>query len=236
MSVTDSNSTLTREEVRSIQVRLKALGYDPGPVDGIFGLRTGAAVTAFKRDRGLKPRDLIGPITWKLLMTPELPLEADLPWMVEAKKALNRHEVYDNKWLRSWLASDGHALGDPSKFPWCGDYVETSIRLALPQEVVPKNPYWALNWRSFGVSTPVTYGAIAAITRPEGGGHVCFIAGEDDTRYYCLGGNQSNKSCVAPISKMRFGPLSFRWPATFPQRPIHLPRLASAQASSTNEA
>jgi hypothetical protein len=27
-----------------------------------------------------------------------------------------------------WLKRDGRSLGDPSKNPWCGDFVETCIR------------------------------------------------------------------------------------------------------------
>ena len=229
------NSLMTREEILLVQDQLKSLGFNPGPVDGIMGPRTESAIIAFKRSRGLKPRVWVGPQTWQMLYEPELPLTTELPWMAEAKKAMNRHEVYDNKWLRSWLSSDDHALGDPAKFPWCGDFVETAIRLALRDEPVPVNPYWALNWREFGIRTLPTYGAVASIKRPEGG-HVCFIMGEDATRYYCAGGNQSNKSCVVPIDKSRFTPESFRWPATFPTRAITMPRMTSSDASSRNEA
>ena len=40
------------------------------------------------------------------------------------------------------------------KNPWCGDFVETCIRAALPDEPLPGalgiNPYWARNWLLFG--------------------------------------------------------------------------------------
>lgn len=39
--------------VGGIQEALTALGYDPGPIDGIDGPRTRAAVSAFQRDQGL---------------------------------------------------------------------------------------------------------------------------------------------------------------------------------------
>lgn len=39
--------------VRRVQSRLVALGFDPGPVDGIYGPRTAAAVTAFREAAGL---------------------------------------------------------------------------------------------------------------------------------------------------------------------------------------
>jgi uncharacterized protein (TIGR02594 family) len=40
-------------------------------------------------------------------------------WIVEGMKLMGYHEVKNNSLLRTWLKSDGKALGDPSKFPWC---------------------------------------------------------------------------------------------------------------------
>lgn len=40
--------------VRDVQAMLTDLGYDPGPIDGAFGRRTGNAIKAFERDAGLK--------------------------------------------------------------------------------------------------------------------------------------------------------------------------------------
>jgi hypothetical protein len=36
-----------------IQVQLRALGYNPGPIDGRGGRRTMAALTAYAKDRGI---------------------------------------------------------------------------------------------------------------------------------------------------------------------------------------
>jgi len=40
-------------EVRRAQERLQALGYEPGPADGLMGPRTREAISAFQRDQGL---------------------------------------------------------------------------------------------------------------------------------------------------------------------------------------
>jgi hypothetical protein len=56
--------TITGEDVRMVQSRLTDLGYDPGPIDGIFGPRTDAAVRAYQRDNGLTIDGIVGPITW----------------------------------------------------------------------------------------------------------------------------------------------------------------------------
>jgi TPR repeat protein len=41
--------------VREIQQRLTTLGFEPGPVDGLFGQKTRAAIVAFQRQKGLEP-------------------------------------------------------------------------------------------------------------------------------------------------------------------------------------
>lgn len=49
--------------VRALQVRLKTLGYEPGPADGIMGRRTLAAIKAFQTASGLIPDGVMGPKT-----------------------------------------------------------------------------------------------------------------------------------------------------------------------------
>ena len=50
-------------DVQRLQDVLSDLGYKPGPIDGISGSRTVAAVTAFQADAKLKPDGLAGRIT-----------------------------------------------------------------------------------------------------------------------------------------------------------------------------
>jgi N-acetylmuramoyl-L-alanine amidase len=49
--------------VSGCQARLRNLGYDPGPIDGIAGPRTEAAVRAFQRDYSLTVDGICGPQT-----------------------------------------------------------------------------------------------------------------------------------------------------------------------------
>ncbi len=49
--------------VRELQQALASAGYDPGSVDGTFGPRTEAAVTAFQQDNGLSADGVVGPET-----------------------------------------------------------------------------------------------------------------------------------------------------------------------------
>lgn len=42
------------EEIKKLQEALKAKGQDPGPIDGIMGAKTRAAIKAFQEASGLK--------------------------------------------------------------------------------------------------------------------------------------------------------------------------------------
>ncbi|MBC1262362.1 N-acetylmuramoyl-L-alanine amidase [Synechococcus sp. BSF8S] len=46
-----------------LQKRLSELGFNPGPIDGIFGDDTRSAVVAFQNSRQLLPDGVVGPIT-----------------------------------------------------------------------------------------------------------------------------------------------------------------------------
>ena len=50
-------------EVAALQDKLKAAGFNPGTIDGIFGGGTEAAVLAFQRSAGLLADGIAGPRT-----------------------------------------------------------------------------------------------------------------------------------------------------------------------------
>lgn len=55
------------KKVRELQAALKVHGYDPGTIDGVFGLRTHIAVTLFQSAHKLKPDGIVGKRTRKAL-------------------------------------------------------------------------------------------------------------------------------------------------------------------------
>jgi hypothetical protein len=68
-------------KVEALQQRLRALGYDPGPVDGQFGAAVLYSVWAFQRVNGLVPDGDVGPLTLAALDDPEpvAPMQPDGP-------------------------------------------------------------------------------------------------------------------------------------------------------------
>src|SRR6476469_579712 len=54
----------TAPAVRDLQEALKALDYNPGPIDGIFGATTEAAVKAFQQAKGISADGIVGKVTW----------------------------------------------------------------------------------------------------------------------------------------------------------------------------
>lgn len=205
---------------RMIAIRqwlLKGAGFDPGALDGVEGPHTRAAAYALSKPSG-----------------------AALPWIAEAEKAMGLHEVMDGDALRAWLRSDGSTLGDPAKLPWCGDFVETAIKLALPKEKLPLNPYLARNWQSFGEDATGCYGAVIVFWRGRRmgtQGHVGFAIAIDEARglVEVLGGNQRNEVCRAWLGMDRI--LAWRAPKGWASKmPAIAGRSSGAAAISTDEA
>lgn len=204
--------------ILEIQTKLKSLGYDPGPLDGIRGRQTINAVEKFQKAKGLDVDGLVGKNTLAALFGVS-PVSSDgpdgTPWIDIANSMKGYRET--NPALKAFLKSDGKTVGDPAKIPWCGDFVQTCIALALPRETLPSNPYGAINWLKFGKSSKPKKGAVLVFWRgsPNGWeGHVGFYIGEDATHYHVLGGNQSDMVSLTRIAKNRLRADGIRWPLT----------------------
>jgi len=60
------------DEVKKIQEKLKADGYYRGPLDGIYGGGTDAAVMSFQQTKGLVVDGKVGPVSWKALFNEDI--------------------------------------------------------------------------------------------------------------------------------------------------------------------
>ena len=207
----------------SVKAWQRALGVT---ADGDFGPHTLAASLAL-----LPAQTGAGP-------EPDRSRGDQLPWIAEGLKVLGLHETRDNAALRAWLKSDGKTLGDPSALPWCGDYVETCIKAALPFEpfigALATNPYFARNWGTFGESCILAYGCIVVFERGPNSGHVGFAVGQDADNIYVLGGNQGDAVSVVRIAHHRL--LATRWPVTWTGDPQPCPAMTPGTIpTSVNE-
>lgn len=59
---------LPKETLLELQETLEKIGYDPGPLDGIYGWRTQKAFSEWKEENWLSDRNLIGPSSASLLL------------------------------------------------------------------------------------------------------------------------------------------------------------------------
>ena len=64
---TEPTATLTTEEVKTVQTKLKRWGYFNGPITGYYGPLTTEAVKYFQRVNGIEQTGTVGPITSKAL-------------------------------------------------------------------------------------------------------------------------------------------------------------------------
>lgn len=205
--------------VRKIQEALVAKGFIPGVVDGIWGRRTIAAVKSFQQSVGLEVDGIVGPKTSTALFSgsPEVPSQVLLPWIAEADNLIGTREnlgARSNPIILDWADSlDIHYPNDD--VPWCGLFVAHCVGSTMPEEILPANPLGARQWERFGDPINPRWGAILVFwreSRASGKGHVGFYAGEDESAYRVLGGNQGNKVCLTWVGKDRF--LKARWPRT----------------------
>ena len=111
------------------------------------------------------------------------------------------------------------SLGDPGKNPRCGDFVETCIRISLPDEPLPgvlrTNPNRARNWTRFCQAVHPVIGAVRICERGSGG-HAGVAVGQHDPHFFVFGGNRSDAVTIARIAKSRLP--GARWPVRYPPR------------------
>lgn len=230
--------------VAQIQKALTEFGFNPGQIDGVWGRRTESAVREFQASKGLSPDGIVGPKTSEQLFGKPLKTKPGqnpaLVWLQEARRLMGTKEapgLKSNPTILDWAkGQDIPYSGDD--VPWCGLFVAHCVGSTLQREPLPNNPLSARAWRKFGGPTTPKLGAVMVFWRgAQSGpfGHVGFYAGETDTAYVILGGNQSDSVSLAKLSKKRF--LEARWPATVPDEGIGPLKVRDdATAVSVNEA
>lgn len=153
------------DDVQELQRRLRDLGYAPGPVDGIFGPLTRAAVVAFQRDHGLTGAGLAGRLTIGVLDL-AFARRGSIQYTVLPGDSLytiaRQHgtDVQSIRWLnrlQSDLLYPGQKLLVPSR----------SLPVAPPQAPAAQRPlvvgYYAEDWAGDTRSLRSLQGAAGAV-------------------------------------------------------------------------
>ena len=128
---------LRGSDVAEVQTRLKIWGYNPGPIDGIFGRMTLNAVIQFQDANGLKPDGVVGPVTYhELQKSPSSP--GTIPYVIKPGDTFYKLAQTYGISLASLIAVNPGV--DPSKL-----YIGQQIR--IPQTTRKRSvagwiPYW----------------------------------------------------------------------------------------------
>jgi uncharacterized protein (TIGR02594 family) len=231
-------------DTRALQARLKGLGLDPGPIDGIFGPRTRAAVIRFQAGQGLAADGIVGPVTRSALFgaaaaapRPTETVPTEMPWLLEAARLRGLREALgtpSNPVITDW-PEDLAVPYAGDDVPWCGLFVGHCLRSALPEADLPTNILGARSWLPFGTPVPPQLGALMVFWRgaPTGWqGHVGFCWAE--ACFHILGGNQADSVSVTRIDRQRL--LGARWPQGIAAPGIRRTASAGGTLISVNEA
>lgn len=211
--------------VKIVQQALKDKGFDPGPIDGVFGKQTLAAVQALQKSKGSAGSGVIGERTlgWLGLEIKKSDQPVN-PAYVEAKKYLGKgeHDKAFVKWLSSkWpLVKLNLKTIVGASAAWCALFVAV-MNSETGLEYISKYGGLARVQGQIGVTIDykkdgIPQGAVVHINakscKSGSGNHITFsdsacTAKTVNTRgatFQGLGGNQSNvvKSSTYSISKI----------------------------------
>lgn len=214
-------------DLKRIQRRLAYLGFNPGPIDGVPGPKTDAAIVEFKQSIGLRARPYLGPITLAALFegAVDFPRKSPIgapPWLRLAYGYMGLRE-YPGERHNAVILGFWDKLSLPfrdDETPWCAGFLNRVVQEAGFQ-IPPKYRAAALGWRWTGTGVRLpgpALGAIMDMTRPgrPGSGHITFVAGRTaDGKIAGLGGNQRNRVGINPYHPTARD-ARFYYPSGFP--------------------
>lgn len=176
-----------------------------------------SAIANYQSDmarRGLYKGEIdgdFGPLTLAAAQVYELGAKALVPvWMLHAGQQLGVSEVLGNRHNPQILEYGKATSLKPSsdEVPWCSTFVNWCLMRAGVERT---NSAWAATWDTYGVKSPIRFGAILTFPTSTGSKrHVTFCAGWTKTHIFGLGGNQGNKVKVSAFN--RTSPTACRWP------------------------
>ncbi len=210
-----------------LQERLKAHGFDPGPIDGERGEKTDGALIRFKASRGFINRPYVGPATEEALMQEPQPglivisTDGGPRWLKAAYQYLGLKEIpgsRDHPQIVSWW-SDINAGFTDDETPWCGAF-HGGVLVECGIPVLRSGGAQARAWEAWGQPLPEPAVGCTIVFfrngRSSGSGHIGFLVGKTRTgNFAVLGGNQSDAVSITGFAEKRgdsWGVSAFRWP------------------------
>lgn len=183
-------------ELRAIQAKLVELGFDPGPVDGIWGTETRRAVA---RQLGITPAAAKKSGT------------VAAPWLDLARAQLGVKEVAgagNSNTITGYFQASVQQK-HPDSVPWCAAFVGAML---ADTGYVGTGSLMARSYLDWGTElTKPVPGAIVIFKRGAApAGHVAFVDAVTSSSLKCIGGNQSDAVTIASFS--RTSVLGYRWP------------------------
>ena len=183
-------------ELRAIQEKLLELGFDPGPVDGIWGGETRRAIALH-----------LG-ITMKAAKKPGA---VAAPWLDRARSQIGVKETpgAGNSSTISGYFQQSVEQKHPDSVPWCAAFVGAML---VGTGYVGTGSLMARSYLAWGTKIPKPIkGAIVIFERGAApAGHVAFVDEMTATSIKCIGGNQSDAVTLATYSRNKV--LGYRWP------------------------
>ncbi len=187
-------------ELYAIQKKLRDLGHDPGPIDGVWGAETRRAIAAHlgitAAAGGRKPGS-----------------EAvDAPWLELARQQIGVKETpgagSSSDIVGYFKAAVGHTYAD--SVPWCAAFAGAMLEETGYKGTGSLMARSYLDW-----GTPLNKprrGAVVVFKRgAPPSGHVAFVDEYTSSVVKCIGGNQSDAVTLASFS--RASVLGYRWPS-----------------------
>lgn len=230
---------MQNQNIRHFQQALKAAGYNPGAIDGLWGANTRGAMQKWQRDTKRPITTVMMAEDLALLTGTKTSGAQEILWIVEAQKLLGLKEgagKLNNPIILEW--GENLDVNYPTDdIAWCGLFVAHTMSMALPNEPLPANVLGARQWMKFGQEVAPQDGAVAVFWRGSKAGwqgHVGYMVGESTNSFTVLGGNQSDAVTYTSIAKNRL--LGAYWPKTA-GAPLNLKLPPKPQLRlSTNEA
>ena len=197
-------------QVYLIQWFLVTKGYNPGPIDGILGAKTRAAISAFQTDRGQHSTGTITAAVVEAFNKEAAPGRWPV-WLHHAIGYIGVEEIpgaANNPTIMDWaMVLKVNYSGD--EIEWCGLFVAAMLRKASPEIALPDNVLGARKYLGTGREIDPSSAKIGdlvvlwRVSKSDWRGHVGFYMGMSGGSVLMLAGNQGNSVSITRHDRTR---------------------------------